>query len=92
MTKVYRGHQLFMFRPFVLGQAFMRLAIHVFTITRMIRPILSSLISSSFLIPGVHTLPTFTPLKTFAALRASSPSQIGKILPTKSKLLGVHWT
>jgi hypothetical protein len=94
MTKVSRGHQLFMFRPFVLGLAFMRLAIHVFTITRLILPILSKLNYIKFLIPGVHTLPTFIPFKTLLLLEHlhhKLANSTNKIKVTRSSLDLIHF-
>jgi hypothetical protein len=94
MTKVSRGHQLFMFRPFVLGQAFMSLAIHVFTVTRMILPNLSSLNYIKFLIPGVHTLPTFIPFKTLLLLEHLHHKLVNssnKIKVTRSSLDLIHF-
>jgi len=97
MTKVSRGHQLFMFMPSVLGQAFMSLAIHVFTVTRMILPNLSSLNYIKFLIPGVHTLPTFIPLSTLLVLELLEHlhhklvNSSNKIKVTRSSLDLIHF-
>lgn len=83
-----------MFMPFVLGQAFMSLAIHVFTVTRMILPNLSSLNYIKFLIPGVHTLRTFIPFKTLLLLEHLHHKLVNssnKIKVTRSSLDLIHF-
>jgi hypothetical protein len=60
----------------------------------MILPILSSLVTSSFLIPGLHTLPTFIPFKTLQLLEHLHHKLVNstnKIKVTRSSLDLIHF-